>query len=122
MAALVELFRMRTEAIAEVLGLSAQSQSQTPGGTQTLRHIQHIEPLCKSVLRQGFKQQYSLYNNDNLLIINQSSGLRMTLLDKNKDAFRVSIQNGQRELREAYDYLIWGSLEGMYADRRVATP
>ncbi|KAK6706714.1 hypothetical protein SNK05_010593 [Fusarium graminearum] len=105
--------------IAEVLGLSAQSQSQTPGATQTLRHIQHIEPLYKSFLRQGFKQQFSLYNSDSLLIINQSSGLRMALLDKNKDAFRVSVQNGQRELREAYDYLIWESLEGMSSQEQV---
>ncbi|CEF84083.1 unnamed protein product [Fusarium graminearum] len=106
--------------IAEVLGLSAQSQSQTPGATQTLRHIQHIEPLYKSFLRQGFKQQFSLYNSDSLLIINQSSGLRMALLDKNKDAFRVSVRNGQRELREAYDYLIWESLEGMSSQEQVS--
>ncbi|RKK88970.1 hypothetical protein BFJ71_g12670 [Fusarium oxysporum] len=99
-------------------GLLIQSKSHPDKQASPAHHLHYIEPLYMSLLRRGFAEQFNLYRGDNLLTINQSSGLRTAALEE-EDLLQVWILNGRLGLKGMDCYSLWGPLEGRNSDQLV---
>ncbi|GKU09273.1 unnamed protein product [Fusarium langsethiae] len=101
--------------VLDALGLLVQSKSHPDKQVSVAHHLHYIEPLYINLLRRGFSEQFSLYRGDNLLTINQLSGLRTAALDK-EDLLQVWVLNGRLGLKGIKGYNLWGPLVGSGCD------
>ncbi|KAH7231355.1 uncharacterized protein BKA55DRAFT_696262 [Fusarium redolens] len=95
--------------VLDASGLLIQSKSHPDKQASVAHHLHYIEPLYMSLLRRGFAEQFSLYSGDNLLTINQSSGLRTAALEK-EDLLQEWVLNGRLGLKGINGYNLWGPL------------
>ncbi|KPA36025.1 peptidase c14 [Fusarium langsethiae] len=101
--------------VLDASGLLVQSKSHPDKQVSVAHHLHYIEPLYMNLLRRGFSEQFSLYRGDNLLTINQLSGLRTAALDK-EDLLQVWVLNGRLGLKGIKGYNLWGPLVGSGCD------
>jgi hypothetical protein len=105
--------------VLDALGLFNQSISHCDRQPSSAHLLQHIGPLCMSLLWRAFDEQFSLYSANNLLIINQSSGLRTAALE-NEDLVQVWIIDGRRGVKDITNgYNLWGPFGGLDGDQLV---
>ncbi|KAK1974641.1 peptidase C14 [Colletotrichum cereale] len=97
--------------VLDALGLVIRSESQADMQASVFCYPQHIGPLYRSFLWRSFQEQFSLYIDDSLCIVNQPSGLRMADFGDSSQV-QTAVQNGQCNLRNIGRYKLWDTFEG----------
>jgi len=107
------------DAVLKAIGLLLESERQGETTGCTIRNPEFLESLYESLLWRSFREQSSLYIDDDSCAVNQSTGLRTGSLEHPRsNQFRDAVR--QHHQRWSVPYRLWDSCKG--EDHEARTP
>ncbi|KAJ6436917.1 mutator-like element [Purpureocillium lavendulum] len=108
------------DAVLKAIGLLLEPERQGETTGCTIRNPEFLESLYESLLWRSFREQSSLYIDDDSCVINQSTGLRTGSFEHPRsNQFRDAVR--QHRQHWSVPYMLWDSCKGEDHEARSPT-